>query len=45
MDILGTLGIIIGLIAIVYLTTKGFNAIVAAPVAAMLVTVCHSLLL
>lgn len=41
MDILGTLGIIIGLIAIVYLTTKGFNAIVAAPVAAMLVIVLN----
>lgn len=43
MNIIGTIGIVLGLLAIIYFTTTGFNALLAAPLATIIVIVFNQM--
>ncbi len=43
MNIIGTIGIVLGLLAIIYFTTTGFNALLAAPLATIVVIVFNQM--
>ena len=43
MEILGSIGVLLGLVAIIYFSVKGLNIIVAAPLAAILVALLNNM--